>query len=96
MYVKIFVPHSVNLKKHKMILTTIIIHEHCHYVDNYNMSIKERAESSNAYIKDPNARKIDEMRTWRSTKRVAKELGIWTKELFDEIKQFHFSSRLTF
>lgn len=96
MYVKIFIPHSVNLKKHKTILTVITIHEHCHYINDYNMSIKERIESSNAYIKDPNALKIDEIRTWQHTKKVAKDLGFWTKELFKEIKQFKFSSRLTF
>jgi len=96
MTIELYVPQNVSLKKHKNIITTIVIHEHCHYYDSVNMAATKRKKSMRDYMNSITKRRAIEQRTWQCTKKVAKELGLWTRAIFKEVKQCCFTSKVTF
>ncbi len=95
-FIDLVIPHNVTLEKHRAIITAITIHEHCHYYDSLQMTAKEREISMNIYMNDSNKRKVDEQRTWQCTKKIAKLLKVWTKDLYKEVKQCSYTSNITF
>lgn len=96
MYIELKLPHTLKFQKDKLLIAAITIHEHCHYKDSFEMTPKERKKSLDEYLNNQHKRAADEKRTWRCTKKVAKNLGLWTKKFFKEVKTCEYASELTF
>lgn len=96
MFIDLCIPQNTSLKKHRAILTAITIHEHCHYYESVQMTAEARQKSLDEYLKDNQKRKADEQRTWRCTKKVAQHLNLWSKAVYNEVKQCAYTSHITF
>lgn len=96
MYIELLIPHDITLKRDKALLTAIVLHEHCHYYDSIRMTRIARQKSIKAYANSAYKRRLDEKRTWRCTKRLAKKLGLWSYAIFTEISRCEFASEITY
>lgn len=97
MYIALTVPVDFTLtQRNAMALDVILCHEYCHYIDALMHTGRERHDSGEMYEKDQIAKKVDECRTWRQTRDLAKELGLWNKKFFDCLKECEYTSEITY
>lgn len=95
MYIELDIPHNYTLADRIMIIG-MLIHEYCHYIEALTMSGRERANNGIKYVNNQNHRRLDEQRTWTATKRLAKELGLWNKPLYNAIRMCYHTTVLQF
>ncbi len=95
MYIELDIPHNYTLADRIMIIG-MLIHEYCHYIDSLTMSGRERANNGIKYVNNQNHRRLDERRTWTATKRLAKELDLWNKPLYNAICECYHTTVLQF
>jgi len=96
-YIELDVPHDYVLnRKNKIEITCMLIHEYCHYLDAIKMTKEERAENIDGYTSNLKAKRADEQRTWRATKRLAKLLGLWNKSFYKAARKCQYTAALQF
>ena len=98
-YIEVRLPHTIDIKKvnetqltlpwYKDIISSILIHEYCHYIDAVNMTLSGRKKDIQRYNRDVKYRRMTEIQTWKNTKIVAKWLGMWDKQFFKRVKEYH-------
>ena len=94
MYIDLFIPSNIITfgKKNKTTLDMILIHEYCHYMKALKLCANDRQKDSDDYTKYISERKQDERKTWRQTKALALQLGLWNKMFFKSLRTYVYSS----
>lgn len=96
MYIELTIPHTIDFPRDKAEITAIIIHEHCHYQHSMQLSNSARMDSLRLYMQNSRKRREDEEQTWTCTKRTARKLNLWTKDIFKKIQENKYTEHLTF
>ena len=96
MYIELNIPHNYTSgKAHKTILTCILVHEYCHYIESLSMSGRERNNAISMYDNQKYKRAV-EQRNWTATKRLAKKLGLWNKSFYAAVCNYYYTTALQF
>ena len=97
MYIELDLPHNyVFNTKNKDIITCLLIHEYCHYLDALSMSSKKRAQTAAKYLDSLQERRLQEQRNWTATKRLSKRLGLWNKAFYMAVRTHRYTAMLRF
>ena len=97
MGIDIVVPWDCTLSKQDRIFLDIILcHEYCHYIEALGLTAAERQRLAYLYEEDTRTRKLDEQKTWRQTRKLAKRLGIWNKQFYKCIHQYIYAGWLKY
>lgn len=75
-------------------ITPLIIHEYAHYVYALKLTPEQRVADQKQYEADNAFRINDEKRTWRHTKKMAIELGLWNDAVKRATLTFKYSTQV--
>ncbi|MCK4829160.1 hypothetical protein KA005_76260 [bacterium] len=97
MYIELNIPYNYTFGKiHKAMLTCVLVHEYCHYIEALSMSGKNRVNTSVIYENDQKYRRAEEQRNWTATKQLAKKLGLWNKPFYAAVRDCYYTTSLQF
>jgi len=97
MYIELNIPYNYTFgRKRKSILTCILIHEYCHYINALAMSGKERTDNIITYKNDQRYRRTEEQRNWTATKQLAKKLGLWNSLFYSAVCECYYTASVQF
>lgn len=84
MYIELDIPHNYTFGKvYRTLLSCMLIHEYCHYIEALAISGRVRVINMNLYLTNAGYRRAEEQRNWTATKRLAKKLGLWNKSFYN-------------
>lgn len=98
MYLEVIIPYNYTTfgKKHQAEVASTLVHEYGHYLTELSLKAKDRIALARAYEQSQKVRKYDEQSNWTTTKRLAKQLGLWNKLFFRVCRESYYTSNLKF
>jgi len=88
MYITLNFPENFKWDKNNRVFVDMMLcHEYCHYIEDSLLFAKDREQSINNYLESAQLRAQDERKTWRRTKELAIQLGLWHKPFYNIVKK---------